>query len=153
MLTHELISSEWNQDYPKYENFSKDFSKLSEITLEIENKYNKYYDFYYQACAELYSLQNKQEQMEKILKLYYSKKPLSDEDIETYKLEPLQVSFTKQEIDMMVRSDERILEIKTKIKIKDLLIERIRGCIKFISDWKWNHSKFIEVYKIKNGII
>ena len=43
MLTHELISSEWNQDYPKYENFSKEFSKLSEITLEIENKYNKYF--------------------------------------------------------------------------------------------------------------
>jgi len=153
MITHELISSEWNNDYPKYEDITKNLSNLDEITLSVENKYNKYSDFYYEACKELYGLQKKQEQMEKVLKLYYSKKPMSDDDIEKYQLEALQISYTKPEIDMMVRSDSRILDIKTKIKMKELTIEKIRTCMKFITDWKWNFSKFIDLYKIKNGII
>ena len=61
---------------------------------------------------------------------------MSDDDIEKYQLEALQISYTKPEIDMMVRSDSRILDIKTKIKMKELTIEKIRTCMKFITDWK-----------------
>ena len=153
MMNHELISEEWNKDYPKYADLAKNLSNLDQITLKVENNYNKYWDYYYKACSELYRLENKLEEIEKILKLYYSKKPLSDENVQKYNLEALQISYTKQEVDMMVRSDPRICEMKSQIKLKELVVERIKGCIKFITDWKWNHSKFIELYKIKNGII
>ena len=82
MINHELISEEWNKDYPKYADLAKNLSNLDQITLKVENNYNKYWDYYYKACSELYRLENKLEEIEKILKLYYSKKPLSDENVQ-----------------------------------------------------------------------
>ena len=75
MITHELISSEWNNDYPKYEDITKNLSNLDEITLSVENKYNKYSDFYYEACKELYGLQKKQrKELRKSIKIILFKK-------------------------------------------------------------------------------
>ena len=154
MITHELISSEWNSDYPKYEDISGNISELEKITLKIEGEYfNKYQDFHNLALRELYNLENKLEKLEKVLKLYYSKKPLSDDIIEEYNLEALQITFTKPEVDMMVRSDERVLELKSQIKIKQSVVERIKNCIKFTVDWRWNLKNFVDLYKMKNGII
>ena len=45
------------------------------------------------------------------------------------------------------------LDRRNILSERELTIEKIRTCTKFITDWKWNFSKFIDLYKIKNGII
>ena len=45
MITHELISAEWDKDYPSYQYVKKNLENLTEITLNFENTFNKYWDF------------------------------------------------------------------------------------------------------------
>ena len=85
--------------------------------------------------------------------MYYSKKPLDDNIIEEFELVPLQISYTKQEVDMMVRSDDRYCKYENEIKMTETLLERIKECIKFISSWKYNQKSFIDIYRLDNGYV
>lgn len=151
MITHDLISSEWEKDYPKPKDIRKNLSNLSDITLSFENKYNKYWDYYYKTERQLFQLKNKHKKVETILKMYYSKKPLSDDIIEEYKLTPLQISYTKQEIDMMVKSDDRFCLLENDIHETESLLDRIKECVKFITSWKYNQKTFVDIFRLDNG--
>jgi len=153
MITHELITSEWENDYPKPKDVRNNLSNLAEITLKFENAYNKYWDFYQKAERQLFRLKNNHKKIEAVLKMYYSKKPLDDNIIEEFELVPLQISYTKQEIDMMVKSDDRYCKYENEIKMTETLLERIKECIKFISSWKYNQKSFIDIYRLDNGYV
>ena len=153
MITHELISSEWEKDYPKPKEVRKNLENLAEITLTFENKYNKYWDYYHVAERQLQQSKTRHRRTESVLKRYYSKKPLTDEEVSYFNLDPLNVSFTKQEIDMMVKSHDKYGESEMTIKSAESLVERIRECIKFIQFWKSNQRDFIGMYRLVNGYV
>lgn len=153
MITHELISEEWEKDYPKPKDVRQNLSNMPGITLTFENKYNKYWDYYQQTERQLFRIKNKHKKLEAILKMYYSKKPLPDKIVEEYQLPRLQISYTKQEVDMMVKSDDRYCELESQINLMESLKERIKECIKFISSWKYNQRSFIDIYRLDNGYV
>jgi len=151
MITHELISEEWKKDYPTYQYVKKNLENLPEITLTFENTWNKYCDFYYKAQRQAQLAKNKHRKMEVVLKKYYSKRPLTEEEVNDFNLEPLNISFTKQEIEMMVKAHDKYGESEMAIKSAEFLVERIQGCIKFIEKWSFNQKDFINLYRIING--
>ncbi len=153
MITHELISQEWEKDYPKPKEIRKNLENLAEITLTFENKYNKYWDFYSQAESQLHRKKAQHRKLESVLKRYFSKKHVSDAEIEYFNLEPLNTSFTKTEIDLMVKSHDKYSESEMSIKSMESLLERIKECIKFISSWKFNQKDFIGMYRLVNGYV
>ena len=43
-VTHELISEEWDKDYPNPKTLKDELQNLRIITLTLENKINKYWN-------------------------------------------------------------------------------------------------------------
>lgn len=152
-VTHELITSEWEKDYPKPNEIRQNIKKLPELTLKLENKFNKYWEYYHVVEKQWLLSKKKLKQTENILRTYYSKKPLSDEIIHEYDLQPLQVNYSKTEIDMMVKSDERYCDAEYAVKMEESLMERIKEISKFITSWKYNQKSFIQIFMIENGHI
>lgn len=151
MITHELISSEWEKDYPSYQYVKKNLENLPEITLNFENTFNKYWDFYYKAERQAQLAKTRHRKIEAVLKRYYSKKPLTEEEVNDFNLDPLNISFTKQEVDMMVKSHDKYGESEMTIKSAESLVERIKECIDFVRKWSYNQKDFIGLYRLING--
>jgi len=153
MITHDMVSEQWELDYPKPKDVARNLENLPEITLTLENKYNKYWDFYYKVQYQLNQLNTKLTSLENILKLYYTKKPISERLKEKYNLEPLQIAYTKQEIDSVIKADERYCELIGEIKVTESLLKRIEGCIKFITSWGFNQKEFAQMHRINSGYL
>ena len=153
MLTYEFVSSEWEKDYPKYHQLKKRLEGLPETTLSFENKRNKYWDYYQVSKKQLVVAESKRKKVEAVLKRYYSKKPLTEEEVNYFNLDPLNISFTKQEIDMMVRSHDKYCESEISVKSAEFLLEYTKDCLDFISKWGYKQKDFINLYRLINGYV
>ena len=153
MLTHEQVAIEWEKDYPKPKDVVSQIENIAEITLVFENLLNKYWDYYY--IAERQHLKSLREfkKIENTLRLYFSKRPIEDSLIENLKLEPLQVQYTKNEIDLMVKTHDVYAKWEEKVRDDEILIDRLKDYLKFIQTWKFNQKNFIEIFKFTNGYV
>ncbi|NBU52685.1 MAG: hypothetical protein EBS24_08705 [Chitinophagia bacterium] len=152
MITHEIISVEWNKDYPKPEDVKKNLENLPFITLTLENKHNKYWNYYNVAEKQLNRQNAELRKLTNILRNYYSKKPLPDKVIEQYNLKPLQINYNKNEIDLMIKSSDSYCELETEISSTKSLTERIKEILGFISGWRYHQKDFITMFRITNGL-
>ena len=151
-VTHELISEEWDKDYPNPKTLKDELQNLRIITLALENKINKYWNYYYTVEKQIVREERELKKAYKLLKLYYLKK-LPDEVIEENGLEHLNISYNKTEIEMLIKAHDKYCSVEECILLNKSLKERIKECISFISKWRYHQKDFIEMLKINNGLI
>ena len=151
-VTHELISEEWDKDYPDPKSLKDELQNLRIITLTLENKINKYWNYYYTVEKQIVREERELKKAYKLLKLYYLKK-LPDEVIEENDLEHLNISYNKTEIEMLIKAHDKYCSVEETILLNKSLKERIKECISFISKWRYHQKDFIEMLKINNGLI
>ena len=151
-VTHELISEEWEKDYPNPKSLKDELQNLRIITLTLENKINKYWNYYYAVEKQIVREERELKKAYKLLKLYYLKK-LPDEVIEENGLEHLNISYNKTEIEMLIKAHDKYCSVEENILLNKSLKERIKECVSFISKWRYHQKDFIEMLKINNGLI
>ena len=152
LITREMISKEWLKDQPNEKTVSKNLDNLQIITLALENKINKYWNYYYTVEKQIVREERELKKAYKLLKLYYLKK-LPDEVIEENNLEHLNISYNKTEIEMLIKAHDKYCSVEENILLNKSLKERIKECISFISKWRYHQKDFIEMLKINNGLI
>ena len=151
-VTHELISEEWEKDYPNPKSLKDELQNLRIITLTLENKINKYWNYYYAVEKQIVREERELKKAYKLLKLYYLKK-LPDEVIEENGLEHLNISYNKTEIEMLIKAHDKYCSVEECVLLNKSLKERIKEYISFISKWRYHQKDFIEMFKIQNGLI
>ena len=152
IITHELISEEWEKDYPNPKSLKEDLQNIRIVTLSLENKINKYWNYYYKVEKQIVKNERDLKQTYKLLKLYYLKK-LPNEVIEENGLEHLNISYSKTEIEMLIKAHDKYCSVEECILLDKSLKDRIKEYISFISKWRYHQKDFIEMFKIQNGLI
>lgn len=146
-----MVKEDWDKDYPDPKIVKADLENLPAITLTLENKHNKYWEWKINAERQSNRQNTELKKLTNILKNYYTKKPLSDEIIEKYSLPPLQVNYSNREIDLLVKSDDRYCELEEKLADSKALIKYLDEILGLITGWKWHQQQWIVLYRIKHG--
>ena len=101
------------KDYPKPEDVKKNLENLPFITLTLENKHNKYWNYYNVAEKQLNRQNAELRKLTNILQIIM-RRTFTDKVIEQYDLKPLQVNYNKNEIDLMIKSSDSYCELRSR---------------------------------------
>ena len=149
----EEIKHQWSLDFPNPKEVISNFTNLPQITLQFENCYNKYHEYYYKASAERMKLVKQKEKIEGVLRRYYSKRYIDEDTLSLYNLSPLQENYTKAEIDSLVSTHDMIMELDYRIHELEEVKSLTTDYLSFIKKWGYNLKNFIEIQKFKTGMI
>ena len=124
-----------------------DKTDLDNYSVKLPSVQNKWHKIFREEALILKKLNNERACIYKERWIYYSGKA----EAEIYQREPLDIKILRNELDIFLNSDTKLIEIDSKIEIQKQKMIFVENTIKTLNTINWNIRNTIEYMKFTNG--
>lgn len=128
-----------------------DSVNLDKESLRLPQLHGKYFNFLMDEKMILKKLIIEYD-TEYLFKYKYFLGKASEEEIKQRNIDPFPLKILKQDVDIYIKSDQRLNDISVKIELQQIKIEYLESIIKEINNRNWNIRNVIEWRKFTAGV-
>jgi hypothetical protein len=133
-------------------NIAADTKQINKLRLIDESStstslFGKYINIYGDEKLKFLALWKNYNKMYKLRRDFY----IGNASDEVYKEEPQDRRILRAEVDIYLKADEKLQDIKDKIDVQEIIIEMLEKMLKDISQRSYSIRNMVEMTKFENG--
>lgn len=133
-------------------NIAADTKQINKLRLIDESStstslFGKYINIYGDEKLKFLALWKNYNKMYKLRRDFY----IGNAPDEVYKEEPQDRRILRAEVDIYLKADEKLQDIKDKIDVQEIIIEMLEKMLKDISQRSYSIRNMVEMTKFENG--